>query len=175
MLKQNIPNFMSLYPVTHLLTSAMRCWVQREMVRSSDSPHIQHLRLSLESTAESSLRYVCVIIMCLLHRSHLQPFKQTLFPSQMATFSENPHPSDDNISGTLCSLLLSDGASDITLANLTEMIEVQTNVLNASKGKAKVIQNTVHHIQQVNITVPPLGQSIRNGSSERHVSHTSRK
>lgn len=43
----------------------------------------------------------------------------------MATFSVNPHPSDDNISGTLCSLLLSDGASDIKLANLTEMIEVQ--------------------------------------------------
>lgn len=43
----------------------------------------------------------------------------------MATFSRNPHPSDDNISGTLCSLLLTDGVSDIKLTNLTEMIEVQ--------------------------------------------------
>lgn len=43
----------------------------------------------------------------------------------MSTFSKNPHPSDDNISGTLCSLLLSDGDHEIELRNLTELIEVQ--------------------------------------------------
>ncbi|XP_040889158.1 polycystic kidney disease protein 1-like 2 [Toxotes jaculatrix] len=44
--------------------------------------------------------------------------------AQMSTFSENPHPSNVNISGTLCSLVLSDGVSDIKLTNLTEMIEI---------------------------------------------------
>lgn len=47
----------------------------------------------------------------------------------MSTFSTNPHPSGVNISGTLCSLILSDGDSDIKLANLTEMIEVHTHFL----------------------------------------------
>ncbi|XP_032363993.1 polycystic kidney disease protein 1-like 2 [Etheostoma spectabile] len=44
--------------------------------------------------------------------------------AQMAAFPQNPHPSNHTISGTVCSLLLSNGESDIKLANLTEMIEI---------------------------------------------------
>lgn len=43
----------------------------------------------------------------------------------MTTFNENPYPSDDNITGSVCSLSLSDGTQDIKVANLTEMVEVQ--------------------------------------------------
>ncbi|XP_038557671.1 polycystic kidney disease protein 1-like 2 isoform X2 [Micropterus salmoides] len=51
--------------------------------------------------------------------------------SQMSTFLVNPHPSD-NVSGIVCSLILSDGVSDIKLANLTEMIEIYLPQPNAS-------------------------------------------
>ncbi|XP_028999726.1 polycystic kidney disease protein 1-like 2 [Betta splendens] len=44
--------------------------------------------------------------------------------AQMASLSDNPHPSDDNITGTVCSLLLTNGVSDITLWNLSDMIEI---------------------------------------------------
>lgn len=43
----------------------------------------------------------------------------------MTTFNQNPHPSDDNITGTVCSLLISDGNREIKLKQLTEMIEVR--------------------------------------------------
>lgn len=49
---------------TNLLTSATQCWVQRKMVSSSNSPHFQPFSLSLESTAQSSLRSVCVVVTC---------------------------------------------------------------------------------------------------------------
>ncbi len=55
----------------------------------------------------------------------------------MATFSANPHPSADNISGTLCSLFLSDGKADIKLTNLTEMIEVQPFFIKIAKKGSK--------------------------------------
>lgn len=42
----------------------------------------------------------------------------------MVTFTSNPHPSDDNISGIVCNFLLSDGKSNIKLENLTEQVEV---------------------------------------------------
>lgn len=45
---------------------------------------------------------------------------------QMTTFNQNPHPSGDNITGTVCSLLISDGNREIKLNHLTEMIEVRT-------------------------------------------------
>lgn len=57
----------------------------------------------------------------------------------MSTFSENPHPSDDNISGTVCSLLLSDGNTEIKLANLTEMIAVHPDYFQLTKEKESVI------------------------------------
>uniref|UniRef100_UPI003AAB5C42 polycystin-1-like protein 2 n=1 Tax=Centroberyx gerrardi TaxID=166262 RepID=UPI003AAB5C42 len=59
--------------------------------------------------------------------------------AQMATFSRNPHPSNDSISGTVSSLLLSNGRTDIHLTNLTEMIEIFLPRTNAST----VINNTI--------------------------------
>lgn len=44
--------------------------------------------------------------------------------SQMSTFSTNPHPSNDSISGTVCSLVLSEGNVEIKMTDLPEMIEV---------------------------------------------------
>ncbi|XP_029937961.1 polycystic kidney disease protein 1-like 2 [Myripristis murdjan] len=59
--------------------------------------------------------------------------------AQMATLSNNPHPSDDNISGTVCSVFLSDGHSDIKLSNLTEMIEI----FLLRPGASAVVNTTV--------------------------------
>lgn len=53
----------------------------------------------------------------------------------MTTFSTNPHPSDDNISGTVCSLVLSDGTKDIVLSNLRDMIEVNMACFNVHVHK----------------------------------------
>ncbi|XP_074522616.1 polycystin-1-like protein 2 [Halichoeres trimaculatus] len=44
--------------------------------------------------------------------------------SQLTTFSSNPHPSDENITGPVYSITLSDGSSNIQLSNLEEMIEI---------------------------------------------------
>ncbi|KAG7235194.1 hypothetical protein INR49_003105, partial [Caranx melampygus] len=44
--------------------------------------------------------------------------------SQMTTFSGNPHPSEDNITGTVCSLLLNNKGTEIKLVNLSESIEI---------------------------------------------------
>ncbi|XP_041797280.1 polycystic kidney disease protein 1-like 2 [Chelmon rostratus] len=82
--------------------------------------------------------------------------KHSRIISQMATFSENPHPSDDNISGTLCSLLLSDGASDITLANLTEMIEIFMPHPNASTviNSTVVLEENTSALTSINVSDP---------------------
>ncbi|XP_068506546.1 polycystin-1-like protein 2 isoform X2 [Syngnathus scovelli] len=55
-------------------------------------------------------------------QSHIGQHERII--AQMSTFSVNPHPTDDNISGTVCSLLLSNGESDVPVANLTETIEI---------------------------------------------------
>ncbi|XP_034384503.1 polycystic kidney disease protein 1-like 2 [Cyclopterus lumpus] len=52
--------------------------------------------------------------------------------AQLALFSINPHPSDDNISGAVCSLLLSCGNKDITLSNLSESIQIFLTRPNAT-------------------------------------------
>lgn len=72
-------------PVTNLLTSVMQCWVQRKMVGSSNSHHIQHLSLSSECTTESSLRSdvlsscLCVFAFLLLCTASWQSFFFFLF------------------------------------------------------------------------------------------------
>lgn len=118
---------------TKLLTSIMQCWARRRGVGTSNSHHSQHCSLSLEGTTISSLRSVCVVIVP--GRGHVLPSitsnatinTKCLFSlsRQMTTFSQNPHPSDNNISGTVCSLLISDGNREIKLKHLREMIEVQ--------------------------------------------------
>lgn len=64
----------------------------------------------------------------------------------MTTFSGNPHPSDDNISGTVFNLILSDGVADIELKNLSEMIEVQNIYLNVGgkQREKRVILGALH-------------------------------
>lgn len=62
----------------------------------------------------------------------------------MTTFNENPYPSEDNITGSVCSLSLSDGAQDIKVANLTEMVEVQpTYCLLYENSSVDIIHYTV--------------------------------
>lgn len=83
---------------------------------------------------------VCVVIMRMFFFlylcCHRQPFQRNFSASQMSTFSGNPHP-DDAISGIVCSLLLSDGVSDIKLANLTQMIEVQIYIYDEGNSKTE--------------------------------------
>ncbi|XP_076592826.1 polycystin-1-like protein 3 [Chaetodon auriga] len=78
--------------------------------------------------------------------------------SQMATFSGNPHPSEDNISGTLCSLLLSDGASDIKLTNLPEMIEIFMPHPNASTvtNSTVVLEENTKALTTINVSDPTM-------------------
>lgn len=89
----------------------------------------------------------------------------------MSTFSRNPHPSDDNISGTVCSLLLSDGDTEVKLANLTELIEVQPisfSVGGKQKGRKCDICRTLFIIcVQFTVMVLWASQSdIENGEIE---------
>lgn len=55
----------------------------------------------------------------------------------MTTFIGNPYPSTENITGTVCTLELRDGLTEISVENLTELIEVgyrieQANFFNFS-------------------------------------------
>ncbi|XP_073320377.1 polycystin-1-like protein 2 [Pagrus major] len=76
--------------------------------------------------------------------------------AQMATFSTNPHPSGVNISGTLCSLLLTDGESDIKLADLTEMIEIFLPQPNPAtvKNSTVVLEKNRKALTTLNVTDP---------------------
>ncbi|XP_074481384.1 polycystin-1-like protein 2 [Sebastes fasciatus] len=75
--------------------------------------------------------------------------------AQMASFSKNPHPSDDNISGTVCSLLLSDGTTDIKLTNLTENIEIFLSHPNASvETNSTVLEKNMKVVTRFNISDP---------------------
>lgn len=57
--------------------------------------------------------------------------------SQVTTFIGNPYPSTENITGTVCTLVLRDGLTEISVENLTEPIGVgyrieQANYFNFS-------------------------------------------
>nr|XP_046201047.1 polycystic kidney disease protein 1-like 2 [Oncorhynchus gorbuscha] len=43
---------------------------------------------------------------------------------QVTTFIGNPYPSTENITGTVCTLVLRDGLAEISVENLTELIEI---------------------------------------------------
>ncbi|KAM7014913.1 polycystin-1-like protein 2 [Tautogolabrus adspersus] len=76
--------------------------------------------------------------------------------TQLATFSNNPHPSDDNITGSVFSILINDGTSDIRLANLTENIEIFLPRPNASpqKNNTVVLEKDSKALTSFNITDP---------------------
>ncbi|XP_054628004.1 polycystic kidney disease protein 1-like 2 [Dunckerocampus dactyliophorus] len=102
-------------------------------------------------------------------QSHIGQYRKLL--AQMATFSENPHPSDDNISGTVCSLLLNNGVSDVELANLTQMIEIfmprpnappPTNHTVKLEGNSKAL--TTFNVSDPNVTVFVRVEPSRNVS-----------
>lgn len=61
----------------------------------------------------------------------------------MATFSTNPHPSNDSISGRVCSLVLSEGVDEIKLKNLNKMIEVILSVCS-QMVKAMIVREHIH-------------------------------
>ncbi|KAG8001601.1 Polycystic kidney disease protein 1-like 2, partial [Nibea albiflora] len=76
--------------------------------------------------------------------------------TQMTTFSGNPHPSDDNISGTVSNLILSDGKADIELKNLPEMIEIFMPHPNSStliNSTAELEKNT-QAVSSLNVSDP---------------------
>ncbi|XP_008291325.1 polycystic kidney disease protein 1-like 2 [Stegastes partitus] len=76
--------------------------------------------------------------------------------TQFATFSVNPHPSDENISGTVCSLMLSNGKSDLKIQNLSEMFEIFLPRPNASAllNSTVVLEKDTTSVTQLNITDP---------------------
>ncbi|XP_056234655.1 polycystic kidney disease protein 1-like 2 isoform X1 [Seriola aureovittata] len=77
--------------------------------------------------------------------------------AQMTTFSRNPHPSS-NISGTVCSLLLNNGLSDIKLTNLTEMIEIFLPRPNASAliNHTVALEKDTKAVNMINISDPDM-------------------
>ncbi|TKS70244.1 Polycystic kidney disease protein 1-like 2 PC1-like 2 protein [Collichthys lucidus] len=79
---------------------------------------------------------------------------KTVF-TQMTTFSGNPHPSDDNISGTVFNLILSDGETDIELKNLSEMIEIYMPQPNSPliSSTAELEKNT-QAVSSINVSDP---------------------
>ncbi|XP_069385333.1 polycystin-1-like protein 2 [Paralichthys olivaceus] len=78
--------------------------------------------------------------------------------TQFATFSHNPHPSDDNISGTVCSILLSNGVSDIRLENLTEMIEIFMPRAGASvlTSNTVMLERNTKALTTINVSDPNM-------------------
>ncbi|GLD47389.1 polycystic kidney disease protein 1-like 2 isoform X1 [Lates japonicus] len=76
--------------------------------------------------------------------------------AQFATFSGNPHPSNDNISGTICSILLSNGVSDIKLENLPVMIEIFMPRPNAAAlmNSTAVLKENTKAVTTFNVTDP---------------------
>lgn len=85
---------------------------------------------ALKSQIRGQNRITAQVRLCMTTSVRWHPFTcpaqtvNTTLSSQMSTFSTNPHPSNDSISGTVCSLVLSEGNVEIKLTNLTEMIEV---------------------------------------------------
>ncbi|XP_077420923.1 polycystin-1-like protein 2 isoform X2 [Vanacampus margaritifer] len=80
----------------------------------------------------------------------------------MATFSVNPHPTD-HISGTVCSIFLSDGESDIELANLTEMIEIfmPRPVTPTMINHTVILEENAKVVTVVNVSDPTMSICVR--------------
>ncbi|XP_076739560.1 polycystin-1-like protein 2 [Maylandia zebra] len=76
--------------------------------------------------------------------------------SQMTTFNENPYPSEDNITGSVCSLSLSDGTQDIKVANLTEMVEIFLARPNAAAliNTTVVLEKSSKSVTTLNVSDP---------------------
>ncbi|CAJ1049792.1 polycystic kidney disease protein 1-like 2 [Xyrichtys novacula] len=76
--------------------------------------------------------------------------------AQLTTFSKNPHPSDENISGPVFSVILSDGDSDIKLANLTEMIEIviPRSAAPSDTNNSVVLEENKIALNKLNISDP---------------------
>ncbi|CAG5857105.1 unnamed protein product [Menidia menidia] len=101
---------------------------------------------------------------------HLKNYKNII--TQMATFSSNPHPSDDNITGTVSNIILSDGKSNIKVENLSEMIEiflrrpndsyVRNNTVVLEKGMRSLTAFNISDIQMTIIfdVVPDVNVSL---------------
>ncbi|XP_071344802.1 polycystin-1-like protein 2 isoform X2 [Trachinotus anak] len=83
--------------------------------------------------------------------------KASTITAQMTTFSGNPHPNND-ISGTVCSLLLNNGDSDIKLRNLTEMIEIFLPRQNSSTlmTRTVVFEKDSKVLNTINISDPNM-------------------
>ncbi|XP_034536415.1 polycystic kidney disease protein 1-like 2 [Notolabrus celidotus] len=76
--------------------------------------------------------------------------------SQLTTFSKNPHPSDDNITGPIFSIILKNGISEIKLSNLTQMIEIFIPRPGASAevNNTVVLEQDSKAVTMINITDP---------------------
>ncbi|XP_072237414.1 polycystin-1-like protein 2 [Leuresthes tenuis] len=85
---------------------------------------------------------------------HLKNHKK--ISTQVATFSSNPYPSDDNITGTVCSIQLSDGKSEIKLENLEESIEIFLHHPNSSTvmNNTFVLKRDSRLLTEFNISDP---------------------
>ncbi|XP_054900721.1 polycystic kidney disease protein 1-like 2 [Poeciliopsis prolifica] len=73
--------------------------------------------------------------------------------AQMATFSVNPYPSE-NISGTVCNFMLSDGNSEIKLQNLSEVVEIFLYRPNNSAltNTTVVLTKNTKSVSQINVS-----------------------
>ncbi|XP_056876107.1 polycystic kidney disease protein 1-like 3 [Takifugu flavidus] len=83
---------------------------------------------------------------------------QNRITTQMSTFSTNPHPSNDSISGTVCSLVLSEGDLELKLTNLTEMIEIFMPRANASPitYNTVVLEKDTKALTRFNVSDPNM-------------------
>ncbi|XP_077448719.1 polycystin-1-like protein 2 isoform X3 [Stigmatopora argus] len=138
---------------------------ERIVIKSSTGTiyHSSHIPEDLSNVILGSVEDGEFIIMppYSVLQSHIGQYKK--IHAQMATLSLNPHPSDDNISGKVCSLLLSDGNSDVELANLTEMIEIFMPRPIAPKviNQTVVLEENTKILTTVNISDPTMTILIR--------------
>ncbi|XP_029950415.1 polycystic kidney disease protein 1-like 2 [Salarias fasciatus] len=85
--------------------------------------------------------------------SHLKDFSKVT--AQVSTFRNNPHPSSENITGTLCNVQLSDGKTDIRLTGLTDRIEIFLPRPNASlsmSSKSVVLKENTKSVTVMNVS-----------------------
>ncbi|KAK5935391.1 hypothetical protein CgunFtcFv8_020758 [Champsocephalus gunnari] len=78
--------------------------------------------------------------------------------SQMAIFTKNPHPTDVHISGTVCSLLLSNNKKEIHLSDLSEMVEIFIPYPNASipMNSTIVLEKNTKALTTINVSDPDV-------------------
>ncbi|KAF7212109.1 transcript variant X2 [Nothobranchius furzeri] len=84
--------------------------------------------------------------------------KYATVTAQIATFPDNPHPSEDNITGSVCDLALIGGLSPVRLQNLTQWFEIFLSRPNPAPllNSTFVLTKDTKSLSTINISDPQM-------------------